>query len=162
MSYTTLSELSKMRLRSGPRLFSPTIQSTNNSGPIPSGGEALLNTHYYDGKITVKPPSYPNISLSDKKSILETFFNSIRECLSPQAIHYMSMIISDIGTPKNHCLANDMYAEDVLIAIYEVVRNNPDKLKDTCGRLSEQLSDISSGECPAGRNLRLYQIWFSL
>jgi hypothetical protein len=156
MSYTTLSEMKMRSIHSGPRLFS--LSSTSS----PHIQSELLNTHYYDGKITIKPPSYPMMSPSDKKSILESFLHSIRECLSPQATHYMSMIISDIGTPKNHCLANEMYAEDVLIAIYEIIRHDTEKIKNTCSRLSEQLSDISSGECPAGRNLRLYQIWFSL
>jgi hypothetical protein len=142
-------------------LFAPQAQQAQGQSD-PRIHSELLNTHYYDGKITVRPPAYPMMSLSDKKSILESFFNNIRDGLSPMAKHYMSMIISDIGTPKNYCSANQMYAEDVLIAIYDVIRHNPEKIQDTCSRLSEQLSDISSGECPAGRNLRLYQIWFSL
>lgn len=123
----------------------------------------LLNTHFYDGKLltTRRPPSYDSISNEEKKYRLESFCHLVHPYLSPQANMFLDLLLRDIGTVHNYCTANQMRAEDVLLSISEYFQTKSAReIQDLCLPLSDQLSEISLGPCPAGRVTRLYQVWF--
>ena len=123
----------------------------------------LLNTHYYDGKLGVKPP--PNtLTLEEKKSQLNQFFTLLQPHLSPSAQSFFQLLVRDSGTPANYSSENQLWAEDVLLAIRDklVSKTSGMKISDVGGFLGEQLQDIIGGMCPSGRSTRMYQVWYAL
>jgi len=118
-----------------------------------------LNVHWYDGKIGSNVPPI-SLNLQEKQYLLQQFQKNIETKISPSANMFLKMIIQDIGRPPNYCDQNKVWAEDVLIQLQKKLINHKEQ-SDILKTLSEQLSDISSGQCPSGRVTRLIQVLYS-
>jgi hypothetical protein len=128
---------------------------------IPTGSHALLNTHYYDGKlIQLAKKAQQNLhNISDTKHHLFTFLRGLIQGFSSPykqgALQAINLIERDIQNSPNHDHTNGVYADDILVIIIDRLTNSPEILPI----LTEQLHDIvASGTCAQGRCIRLLQI----
>jgi len=128
---------------------------------IPTGSHVLLNTHYYDGRLTqLAKKAHKNLhNISDTKHHLFTFLcGLIQGFPSPYeqgALKAIDLIEGNIQKSSNYDHTNGVYADDILVIIIDKLTNSPELLPI----LTEQLHDIvASGTCAQGRCIRLLQI----
>ena len=110
----------------------------------------MLNTHFYDGKITNELPIQK--LMKEKQEYGQDLLDSCKH-IDKKAIKYLKTIVKDIGTPKNIDSTNKLNADDLLCLCW-MHRNN----KDFIDELEIQLLDMATGFCPQGRTHRLYQL----
>lgn len=108
-----------------------------------------LNTHTYDFLL---PPL--NFESSVKKD-----FSQLRLELSKRlnqhnqsALTYFDLIVNDGHNHQNFDQTNNIYADDLLYLLSINIESIPWEY------FIEQLLDISTGSCPQGRTIRLFQI----
>lgn len=113
----------------------------------------LLNTHTYDGKLTIE--LLPSLTLVQSLTPIE------KQCMCEQLLnhsfqqiarHYLINIIKDIGSIANVDNSNNLVAEDLLCLCVE--HQNNEEFMET---LEAQLIDMNTGFCPQGRCIRLFQ-----
>lgn len=113
-----------------------------------------LNTHSYDGKIDIHQlpdlNSVRQLSLEEKRRRGIELQSYVK--LNSVAAHYLSGIVSSIGTPANIDSTNGLIADD-LICLCWVYRENSEFISV----LESQLVDMATGFCPQGRTHRLFQ-----
>jgi hypothetical protein len=113
-----------------------------------------MNVHLFDNTLTnndIKTEVTNDIKLKEFNELYNKFKTN-------DGKRGLRLIINDIQKPANYDTTNQMYADDVLIEIYKLL----DKT-DVIEYLEEQISDMyTSGQCPQGRVIRLYQIYSSL
>jgi hypothetical protein len=68
--------------------------------------------------------------------------------------------INDIDKESNNDTVNNMRVEDLLCDLYLLLSDNVELSDTICNSISEQLFDMeTTGQCPAGRTLRLYSLY---
>ena len=82
--------------------------------------------------------------------------------LIPQAVEFLRLIINDAGTDFNFDTSNGIRAEHLLLIMAARIPVTGGLSVNDVGMISEQLSDIHTGRCPAGRVDRLLQIYIPL
>lgn len=113
-----------------------------------------LNTHTYDHSIPPLPISF-TLLFSNTNKIIP--IQNLRSHLShPLSLHFFDQIVIDHYNPPNFDQTNNLSAYDLLYLIALHFENID------IPSLSEQLQDMSTGFCPQGRTIRLYQIIYSL
>jgi hypothetical protein len=116
----------------------------------------MLNTHYYDDKLSVLIATVKThideaslVSDETKRRCAE----AIREKLSATATKYLDLILSAWGTSANRDERNHLSAENLLWLCHR------DMSDDLLAILDIQLCDIATGTCNVGRTTRLFQTW---
>src|SRR5579872_5629927 len=114
------------------------------------------NTHDYDGKLNPSHleslSSVHNLSIEEKKRIGNDFVNYVSDKISPSALHYLRMIVTNMGTVSNIDNTNNLVADDLIYLCWDRRTN-----KDFLATLEIQLIDMATGFCPQGRTHRLFQ-----
>jgi len=140
------------------------------------GGELLLNTHSYDGKIVYTIEFFHEemkkirlISVDDKNRSfdeLRTFLIQNKHTTQNTMICFNS-IVSNILSNTNYDGANNLYADDILYLIFMYILDELGENKDKLGYidrseylilLAQQLDDMISGQCSQGKSTRLMQV----
>lgn len=103
------------------------------------------NTHYYDEKIDIT--LIPN---TPKATIDNLIFSQTRQKI--KNVKYYDLMLNN--DPANYDPINKLHALDLLYIVCEISLKNPEILE----LLEEQLNDMTTGFCPQGRTIRLYQI----
>lgn len=118
----------------------------------------LLDTHTYDGKLNVS--LLPDLecvkllSLEEKQNLGWQLVKAMKkvEGLNPQALHYLTGVVSSMGTPANLDPTNMLVADDLICLCWAYRKNHEFMIV-----LQEQLIDMKTGFCPQGRTHRLFQ-----
>jgi hypothetical protein len=118
----------------------------------------LTDTHTYDGKLVFNTCTdlisiAQTLSLDQKREKGRDIRTIADPLFDPMALHYLDVIINDIGTADNIDTTNNLVADDLLCLCWEY-RNNSDFMKE----LELQLLDMNTGFCPQGKTHRLFQI----
>lgn len=110
-----------------------------------------LNTHHYDYKLKGRMQKKNSIGPEEKQKVLKILIDSL---VDESARSYARTICADIGKSSNYDVTNDLIADDIL---YECALLADEK-NDVMKVLEQQLSEMSSGACPQGRCVRLFQV----
>lgn len=110
----------------------------------------MLNTHFYDGKITNELSYVKDLSLTDKHQCGQDLLILFEH---KPAKHFLNIIVNDMGTDANVDYTNQLNADD-LICLCWIHRENEVFIKE----FEVQLLDMATGFCPQGRTHRLYQL----
>ena len=121
--------------------------------------------HYLDGKL-FKYKLSNRYSIEEKQKIIFSLANLIAERANNQiknfGIKALQVIASDAGSLSNFSRADNLFAEDILVAIAElVIEVNDDEIVNTVvNHIAEQMYDliITNGWCPQGRVNRLHNV----
>ncbi len=122
----------------------------------------LLNTHYYDGKLTLPVGNLQDeidraaaISKEDRLKAYEELTTYLETKLNVFQKRNLTRIIQDfeVGSKANYDPINKIDAGDLLYLCYEKI-NDP----DFEAIFLLQLEDMTTGMCSAGRNIRLFQV----
>lgn len=119
----------------------------------------LLNTHYYDGKLTYVTHYVPelhyisNAPLEYKIEVVNNLYHKIDHNLPDLARKNLLVLRQSLGTKANYDPSNDINADDLLCLCYDHI-NKPEFIE----LLIEQLIEMTYGMCAQGRTHRLLQI----
>jgi hypothetical protein len=80
--------------------------------------------------------------------------------LSKTAKEMLNLLFDDIGKSKNVDKTNKLVVDDLLVELTSYVKFFGDRFDLVT--LDQQLSEIKTGKCPAGRTIRLYSVIFAL
>jgi hypothetical protein len=134
-----------------------------------------LNTHHYDGNlrelIDIVGPHINRASLIPRDRKLLSFVILRRTLLADRSFDRAAgMALNTIITTYerhgrirgggNYDPSNDLYADDLLYLLYEIVMKKG--VADTGVIINQQLSDMLSGMCAQGRTHRLFQLVWAL
>lgn len=111
------------------------------------------NVHKFDGKIKNLFTPTTTYTEEEKLKMFETFKPKLN---SPSAKQMLDVLIRDIKI-KTKNIQDEIDATDILASI--ITHKDCDEL---LGYIEEQLGDITLGQCPSGRVIRLFQIWTAM
>jgi hypothetical protein len=120
-----------------------------------------LNTHYYDGHDDLIQ-NIPNTPIEVKQKLLTQLLDKYRrQPVTIQrhvVVRIIEKIMRDINTPRNYDSCHKVACDDILAMILQHPEHpNVQSVLDEMLYLIE-----TSGDCPQGRSLRLYQIYSAL
>ena len=122
------------------------------------------DTHFYDSKLSVdiKEVKSDLKQIEFKKLyILVKEHKHLDDNLKTFALKAISIIIDDINSTANYSASDLKRADDILYHLCIKIFSDTDQ-NSIVKNLAEQLSDmILSGNCPAGRVNRLYQLYIA-
>ena len=122
------------------------------------------DTHFYDSKLSVdiKEVKSDLKQIEFKKLyILVKEHKHLDDNLKSFALKAISIIIDDINSTANYSASDLKRADDILYNLCIKIFSDTDQ-NSIVKNLAEQLSDmILSGNCPAGRVNRLYQLYIA-
>lgn len=120
---------------------------------------SLLDTHYYDGKLTYVTHYIPelnyitNAPVEYKIEVIDNLFEALAHKLPDMALNNLFTLKKSIGTPANYDPTNNINADDLLCLCYDHIND-----EDFVELLIEQLIEMTYGMCAQGRTHRLLQI----
>ncbi len=149
-------------------------------------GSSAVNTHFFDGKLPSFASSLNDVSVSQEiendisraalvsKESKTEYFHQLDEkvrnyalmkngAIPTNSVKYLRLIISThekygrITSPSNgnYDSANKLHACDLLYLLFEKIMSEeePEHMR----LMLEQLDEMSTGPCPAGKTTRLFQ-----
>ena len=162
------------------------IPSRQQNTPERVLGKHAINTHFFDGQLPLFTSSINDkhvaqginndilraaqVSKEDKTECFQKLGEKVRDysllkngAIPAHSLKYLRLIISThekhgrIASPGNgnYDSANKLHACDLLYLLYEKIMNEeePEHMR----LMLEQLDEMSTGPCPAGRVTRLFQ-----
>lgn len=105
--------------------------------------------HRYDGTL----PTHRAVPEAQKKAAM--FLQRVRSTISQRAFFHLQQIITG-SESSNYDSVNHLSAISLLAEIADCLETQQDS--DIVRVLESQLEDMSTGSCPQGRTIRLYQI----
>ena len=121
----------------------------------------LRCVHMFDGRL-VKVP-IQNRTINEKNILFRVFMERINRIIPVKysvIIRNLEVIINDTQQPANYLSSDNIYADDILAEIIDIMMRKRDI--DIMTVLFEELLDIETGRCPSGRCVRLYQVLLAL
>jgi hypothetical protein len=132
------------------------MQEAKQIKDTPAGAESV---HIYDGKLFKVP--IPERTIEEKKVLFELFMIRISSLkVERSIIDNLVMIMNDTRKPQNYLATDNIYADDILAEIIDIMMKKTDT--DVMTVLFEELLDMTTGRCSSGRCVRLYQIFLAL
>lgn len=138
----------------------------------------MVDVHKFDGKLCKTTIPDRSFSIDEKRIRIGRI-----ECMFPEGSKerkYCSLILNDIDSPGNHSTTDGLRAEDLLIEIGIMMDEQTSLLKrikemleiksddvvsvvipSILNLLTEQLRDMETGSCPAGRVNRLFSVYLA-
>lgn len=113
----------------------------------------MLETHFYDGKINKVLPIENNLTVIEKREKGIILYNNVKNIINPIALHFLKIMIHDMGHANNYDATNKIYADDLICLCCQHMHND-----DFIKELEIQLLDMKNGFCSQGRTHRLYQL----
>lgn len=118
-----------------------------------------MDIHLFDGKLYKSPQHYSQESSRDHKQSLLTLLHTLIQEKKPTNHDYGSrgivLIQNDISLPPNFNTPDNVYAEDIIIAIYILLLKVTDEsvvisvLEEMCLQFKDMFD--TNGLCPIGR-----------
>lgn len=123
----------------------------------PTATTGNTELHSYDTRLGEYTP------LKTENEVIELELERLTNyfTLSPKAVEILKILIRDMGTPANEDNINGVNVDNMLRDIYILGKTYYEltsEISPQSSVLSEQLEEMSSGMCPQGRCIRLYQV----